>query len=137
MEILTVAGLAAFAGKVASTLKQLSAGGYRAALTQALVWAAGVGLAFLAASANAMADLAVVGDLTLGQLDDSSTVLWGLGLASTISVAYDFRKAVDSSDSAREPSLAVPAPNQAGNGVVTLLVVVILVVVLLKLVGAF
>lgn len=110
MEVFTLAALAALVVKATSMLKFLRAGQLGDALTQLVAWAAGAGLALLAASANAMEHIDVNG-VALGSLDTPSAVLLGFALASAGSFAYDYKKASDGSDSAAEPSLA-PGANR-------------------------
>lgn len=107
MEVFTLAALAALVTKITSSIKYIKAGQLGDFVSQAVTWGVGIGLAFLAANANAMESVDLNGH-TLGSLNGSSVVLVGLGLASLASVAYDFRVARDNNDSASEPSLVGP-----------------------------
>lgn len=90
--------------KIVDFVKYLRARDGEAAITQAAVWAAGVGVIFLLAETN-YADGIVLGDLALGAMNAASLLLIGLSMGSSASVLVDFKKAVDNTDSA-----AVPAP---------------------------
>lgn len=105
MEVFSSASLAAFAIKVTSVLKYLSAGQVREAITQVVPWLAGVIMVAVAAHANVSQDLVVFGEMALRQLNGWSQVLAGVALGSTGSFAYDLKKALDNTDTASEPPL--------------------------------
>jgi hypothetical protein len=96
--------LAALALKVTDFLKYLTNRHWNSAITQGTVWLAGVLVVFLGASADLTAGIEVFGS-ALGDIDAASLLLLGLGLGSTGSVAYDFKAALDNSDTAITPSL--------------------------------
>lgn len=104
MEPITVAFLTALAVKATSTIKYLTSGDARAAASQVIAWACGVAVVVLAAQADIASGLDI-GGVPLGSLDFGSQVLAGLGLGSAGSFAYDFKAAVDGTDSAAEPKL--------------------------------
>lgn len=106
MEPFTLAALAALVVKIVSVVKSLGKD-RNAVVTQALTWAVGVAVAFLAAHADLTSAL-VVADRQLGSLDAGSLVLVGLSLSSLGSFAYDVKKSVDGTDSAAEPRLLPP-----------------------------
>ena len=103
MEPITLATLAALAGKIVSFIKYLVARDWNAVATQAAVWIAGIVVVLLAAQSE-IADI-TIGDQALSALDFASQVLVGLGLGSAFSFAYDVKSAVDNTDSAAEPPL--------------------------------
>lgn len=72
--------------------------------TQLSVWIAGVVVTFLLAATDFASGI-TIGDLNLDALNWASLLLLGLSIGSTGSVAYDFKRALDSSDSAAQPSL--------------------------------
>lgn len=109
MEVFTLAACVALIVNLTSITKFLRARQIGDALTKVYVLGVGVVVAFLAASSNAMASIDVNGT-PLGLLNGPSVILLGLSLASVGSFAYDYKKAVDGSDSAAEPPLA-PALN--------------------------
>jgi hypothetical protein len=113
MEVFSAATLAALVVKVTSVLKYLSAGKTREAITQLIPWLAGVVTVMVAAQANVSEGLVVFGELALGQLNVWSQILAGLALGSGGSLVYDFKKAVDNSDSAAEPPLLSDGPHEA------------------------
>ena len=91
--------------KVVDFLKFLTGKDWNAALTQIVVWVAGVLLMWLL-SASDFADGIVIGGIDLGDMNAASIVLAGLGLASTVSlVGQDLLKALDRSQSAATPQL--------------------------------
>lgn len=105
-EVVTLAALAALVTKFTTWLKFVRAKDWNATLTQAAVWAVGIGVAMIAAQADVAQGLTVFGNNLLADLDVWSQVLVGLGLGSAGSVVfYDYRKALDGSDSAKEPPL--------------------------------
>jgi len=113
MEVFSAATLAALVIKITSVLKYLSAGQVREAITQLIPWVAGVLTIMVAAQANVAEGLVVFGDLALGQLNVWSQILAGVALASGGSLVYDFKKAIDNTDSASEPPLTGPSENVA------------------------
>lgn len=108
----TLAALAALVWKVTSLIKYLTAGQGREALTTVIPWAAAFGVLVLAANADATAAI-VLPDMktTLGDMDLASMLLAAPTLGALASVGFDFKKAIDGSDSAQEPKLGGgPAP---------------------------
>lgn len=104
MEVFTLAFLVAIPIKFTAVTKFIRAKQWGDALTQLYVTVVAVVVAFLGANANAMENIDING-ASLGSLDAASTVLLGLGIASVGSVVYDFKKARDNNDTAKEPSL--------------------------------
>jgi len=105
MEVFTAATLSAFLVKITSVLKYVSGGQFREAVTQVIPWVAGIVVILVAAQADVAENIAVWGQTALSDLDTWSQVLAGLALGSGASFAYDFKKAVDGTDSAGEPPL--------------------------------
>jgi hypothetical protein len=104
VEPLTLVALALLAAKGVSTVKYALARDFASTSTQVLSWAFGVAVIALAAQADIAAGLDIAGT-PLGQLDFPSQIFVGLSLGSAGSTVVDFRKAIDQSDSAREPAL--------------------------------
>ena len=109
MEPLTLAALSALAVKIVSALKYLTARDINAFVTQVIAWVVGIGVIALAAQADLAAGIDI-GGVLLQDLDFASQVFVGLGLASAASFAFDVKKALDGSDSAKEPSLGGVPP---------------------------
>jgi hypothetical protein len=105
VEVFTAASLSALVVKFTSFLKYLAAADFRAAVTQAIPWVAGFMAVLVAAQADVSQGIVVFGTTTLGQLDVWSQMLAGLALGSAGSLAYDFKKSFDNTDSASEPKL--------------------------------
>jgi hypothetical protein len=105
MEVFTAATLVALALKITSTVKYAKARDWWSIITQAVAWAAGVGVVWLAAEAQAVQDVVLWSTVTAGSLDIWSIVLAGLALGSSASFGRDALKAVDNTTSTAEPSL--------------------------------
>jgi hypothetical protein len=82
--------------------------------SQILAWAAGVGMTFAVAHTD-LASAFTFGSKDLGQISGVSQFLVGLAAASSISIVYQFTKAVDTTRSAAVPALRLPGrtKNQA------------------------
>ena len=112
MEVALTAALAALIGKITSVVKYISAGDYRPAVTQVLVWAIGVGTVMLTAQSDLAETFNTVGGQVLAELDTWSQVLGGIALGSGISVVRDGIKAVSSDTPVAEPPLGGGAAPQ-------------------------
>lgn len=104
MEVIGLASLIALAWKFVDFIKYIKTRDVNGAVTQAATWVAGIVVVFLAASADITSTLEI-GGFALGEVNVWSKVLIGLSLLSLGSVAYDFKKAIDNTDSAHTPSL--------------------------------
>jgi hypothetical protein len=90
------------------------AGDKSSATSQVLAWASGIAAAFVVAHTD-LATAFVFGTKPLNQLNMISQGLVGLMAASSISVVNEIKKAIDSTDSARVPTLRIPgAPAAPG-----------------------
>lgn len=105
-EFATLAALAALAVKITSLIKYVTAAQFREAVTTLVPWLGAFVALLLGAEADATAGLVIPG-LTevLGNLDIASLALAATAIGSTGSVAFDFKKALDHTDSAQEPPL--------------------------------
>lgn len=99
--------LAPLTAKATSFIKALSARQWRDAVTQALAWAVGIASVWLAAQATEYTGhlVLVSGGPPLSQTGMASLALIGTAVGSLGSLVVDFRKAIDGSDSAKEPPL--------------------------------
>lgn len=104
MEFVPMLAALALAWKIVDWLKQLRVRDWNAVVTQTAVWGAGVLVVFLLAHSDFASGI-TVGDLNLDALNGWSLALVGLNIGSLGSVAYDYKRALDSSDSAAQPSL--------------------------------
>lgn len=105
--IAILTGLAFAVNKTVSVIKSFGKD-TNAVVTQVLVWVLGTAAIWLAGQASITENLVIDGlgiENALGQLDIASVVLAGWILGSTGSFIFDFKKAVDGSDSAAEPKL--------------------------------
>lgn len=109
MEIVGLAGLIAIIWKVVDFLKYVTNRDVNAAVTQASVWISAVLVSLLAREAEPFSAIEVMGT-TFGNLSSAAIVLFALGLGSTASGVVDFRKAIDTTDSAATPTL-LPGPS--------------------------
>jgi hypothetical protein len=99
-------GLAFAANKSVSVFKSLFSSDRNTAVTQVIVWMFAIAALLLAASAQVTEHLVLPGMVDpLGNLDLASLVLLGWIAGSTGSVVFDFKKAIDGTDSAAEPRL--------------------------------
>lgn len=104
---LPVAGavlLAALIWAFVDFLKNLRAADWNATVTQLIVWASGVAGVFLIGATQFAKDTHINGQV-LTDLDGASKLVVGLLFSSLASGAYQVKKAVDSSDSAKQPPL--------------------------------
>jgi hypothetical protein len=95
-------------GSIAYTLvnfiRYAGATDWSSVVSQAVAWAVGVCTTLLVAHTD-LAAAFTFGSKTLGQVGWLSQFLVGLAAASSISIVYQFTKAVDTSQSARVPSM--------------------------------
>lgn len=108
MEFIPVAMAGALLWKVIDVLKNLRAQNWNTVVTQLVAWGAGVAVLFLVASTQFAAEI-TVGKLNLDGLDGSTKFFVGLMLSSIVSVSVDVKKAIDGSDSSKQPSLLPPS----------------------------
>lgn len=113
MEVLTLASLIALGMRIVSFLKYLRAADWNSAFTQAATWGAGVVLVFLAGAADVTQQLELFNGIVLGTVNAASKILLGMMFLSLGSQVYEFKKAIDRSDSAAEPALLGPKINDA------------------------
>jgi hypothetical protein len=90
--------------KLVDFAKQVRVRDVDAVITQLVTWGAGVVVTFILASSD-FGDGILVAHSALGKLNGWSLVLVGLTIASTGSVGYDFKRALDATDSSAQPSL--------------------------------
>lgn len=103
-DFVPVLTLTAIVFVVINFLKYITAGDWRAAVTQLIVWAAGiVGVVLFAHSDWGTA--ITLGDKTLDQLNGWSQVIAGFAIGSLASAGTELKKAFDNSDSAAKPPL--------------------------------
>lgn len=94
----------ALAAKVVDWLKYIKDKNTNGTVTQALAWLAGVGVIFLLANSDFGGGV-VIADQALSALGWESLVLIGLTVGSSGSLAFDFKKALDNTDSAATPQI--------------------------------
>jgi hypothetical protein len=105
MEFIPLVVLGALVYKFTDFLKYLRAGDWNAVATQAIVWTAGIAAVALFAHSAFAGDIPVFGDITLATTAFAEQAIIGLSASSLFSAAYDAKKALDSTDSAKTPSL--------------------------------
>lgn len=98
--------LAPLASKFVDVLKFLKNKDWNATITQIVTWVSGAVVVFLASAAKVTHDVVIPSlDVTFGSLDGWSKILIGTAITSLLSMVYDFKKAIDTSDSAKTPPL--------------------------------
>lgn len=110
MEFVPLAALGATVFAFVNFLKYLRARDTNAAVTQLIVWIGGAGAVFLFAASQFGSTIKIDGAHTLDQLTFWSRVILGINAASLLTVANEFRKAVDRTDTSVTPSLLPPTP---------------------------
>lgn len=103
MDFVPIIAVVALVWKVVDFVKYLRARDVDGALTQGVVWAAGVLAVFLLSGTNFAGGI-VLGDVAVSAMNWQSLVLVGLSIGSSASALVDFKKAVDNSDSAAVPA---------------------------------
>lgn len=118
MPVAVLALMGVLVTKAVDWVRHLRARDWNAVVTQAVVWGAGVGAAFLLAASD-FADKVTfdeLGGVALADLNGPSLVFVGMAVLSGFSKLVDLTKAVDSSQSAAVPPLVPtkpPAPDTA------------------------
>lgn len=119
MEFVAIAALASLVFAFTNFLKYVTAGDWRSARTQLVVWAAGFGCAMLAAQTQWAAQI-VIGDTPLSKMSTLDLLFVGPTIASLATLANEYKKARDNTDSAATPGLGdrdalkyAPVPGQA------------------------
>jgi hypothetical protein len=104
MEAFGLAAAAALIQKVVDFVKLVSVRDKDAIVAQLETWLAGFGVIWLLAQAN-FAERTNIGSQDLGEINMAGLVLLGLTGGSVASVLYDFKRAVDRTDSAAMPAI--------------------------------
>lgn len=104
MDFVPLAAAVALIWKIVDFAKQVRVRDWDSVVTQAVTWGAGVAVGFILAHSDFGSSVPIAGT-NLGHMNSWSVVLVGLTIASTGSVAYDYKRALDRSDSAAMPSL--------------------------------
>lgn len=109
-QVVALAAITFFAGKCIEFLKYLRARDINGALTLISVMVAGVAAIFLGAASSVTKTLVIPGTAqALGDMNGAGKLFVGLVLTSLTSVVYDFKKAFDGNDSAKQPPLTTAA----------------------------
>lgn len=103
-EFITTAGAVALVKAIVDFLKYIRANDVNGYVTQAAVWLAGIGVTLLLKISD-FADAFDVSGVTLDTANAGTVILAGLGLGSATMLANDFKKAIDSADTAVKPPL--------------------------------
>jgi hypothetical protein len=110
MEVIGLATIIALIWKLVDFLKAVTNWDTNAITTQATVWVAAVAVMLLARETEPFRSVAILGGQTVGSMNVAAIVLFALGLGSAGSVAFDYKKAFDGTDSAKTASL-LPGPS--------------------------
>lgn len=118
-QIAILMGLAFAANKTVTVLKYLFTPNRSSAFTQFMVWGVSFLGLLLASEAEVTENLLLPGmSVALGLLDVPSIIILAWIAGSSGSVVYDFKKALDQSDTAVEPPLfplTTPPPHPGGS----------------------
>ena len=105
MPFVPIAVLAALVVKFTDLSKRVTSGDYKGAATILFAWAAGIAALFLGgATVWAKGKGLDIGDIQLADLNAASKVFAGSAIGSAGSLAFDFKKARDNTDTALEPT---------------------------------
>lgn len=111
MPIVPLVALGTVVFSFVNVLKFASGKQWNSVVTQLIAWAAGIAGIFLAGATQFAAGINV-GDMTLETLNGPSKFFLGLVATSLLSTLNEFKKAIDSTDSAATPPL-VPSADKA------------------------
>lgn len=110
MEVLSLASLIALGMSLVSFVKFVRAKDVNSALTMLVSWIIGIALVFVAAESDLFGRIAIIpGVPPLDNINNASKVLIGMMFLSLGREVYQFRKAIDNSQSAEEPAIFPPA----------------------------
>lgn len=104
MEFLPLLAASTLVWKAVDFVKYLLARDKNATITQLTTWLGGVGVTGLLANSD-FAENIEIGSALLGSMNWPSIILVGLSLGSSASSAFDLKKALDGSDSAKTPQM--------------------------------
>lgn len=110
-QALILTSIAFLGNKIIELVKWLRAKDWNAAITLISIHVTGAVVMLFAAAAKVTETLVVPGtSAPIGQLDNASVIFLGLVMTSLTSKLYDLQKAVDTSDSAKQPPLISGPP---------------------------
>jgi hypothetical protein len=104
-DLTTLVALGTFVFTITNLVRFALATNWSSVLSQVLAWVAGVVASLVVAHTDLAAGFAI-GQKSLKNVSSFSQILVGLAAASSISVVYQFKQALDNSDTAAVPSLA-------------------------------
>lgn len=104
MEIAAVALLGALAYKLTDFLRFVSGRDLKAAMTQAIAWASGVGAVFMFAASDFGSQVEVNG-MTLDEFNAVSLIILGMSASSVFGFANDALSAVDQTRTSQKPGM--------------------------------
>ncbi len=104
MEFIPAVALVALIWKIVDFLKYVARRDVNGAASIAVVWVAAIAVFFLFAQSDWAGELEV-GNKLLSDYGWASLVILGLSFGASASALFDFKKALDNTDSAAVPSL--------------------------------
>ena len=108
-QVIALTAIAFLGNKIIELLKYLRNKDWNAAFTLAAIEVTGVIVMLFAAAASVTETIVLPGtSAAIGSLDTASVVFLGLVITSLSSKLYDFQKAIDGGDSAKQPPLLGP-----------------------------
>jgi hypothetical protein len=105
MEFVPLLAMGALVGKFIDFLKYLRARDWNGASTILIAWAAGLGATFLVASTSFAAGVDIGAGKMLADLTAPDKAFFGMMASSIFGFAYDVKKSLDNTDSAKTPTL--------------------------------
>jgi uncharacterized membrane protein len=103
-DFLPYAAMIALVFSFTNFLKAVRNKDVNASFTQLIVWAAGIAAVVLFAHSD-WASAIPVGNFNLSDVNTASLIIIGLTVGSGATTAYDFKKAIDNTDTAADPPL--------------------------------
>lgn len=104
MPVLPLAAMGTIVFCLMNFLKSLTSKNFKAAVTQVIAWISGVITVALAAHTDYASGVSF-GDLSLEKLNGPSQIFLGLIASSILGTVHEIKKAIDTSDSAKQPPL--------------------------------
>lgn len=108
-EFLTITGAIALVKAIIDLVKYVRNGDVNGWVTQLAVWVAGVAVVVLYSHSDFTGPFNDVAGIDIGTTGWATLVILGLALGAQAMLVVDFKKAIDSGDSAAKPDLIKPS----------------------------
>lgn len=110
MTVVPIVLLGALVYSFTNFLRYLAGKQYGSAITQGVVWAAGIGAVYLFAETQ-FGSQVHIGDLPVDQFDFATRLMVGFLASSLFAAFHDVKTAIDTSQSAAVPKLVKNSPS--------------------------